>query len=179
VTQRVSRGIALLFHDRCTRRLRSTPRPHFTPGKDPVPILQEVGWAAGPVGTGGKFRPHTDSIPDRPARSQSLYTLSYTAHTHTHTHTHTHIYIYTHTQTPSFDIIKVVNLFGLLSINEFCIWLNDCNSNESCAFVGLHCNNCVHARNGKCKIRYRLFWISLEFEYFLVILETLSCLMVR
>ena len=23
----------------------STPRPHFTPGKDPVPILQEAGWA--------------------------------------------------------------------------------------------------------------------------------------
>ena len=23
----------------------STPRPHFTPGKDPVPIVQEAGWA--------------------------------------------------------------------------------------------------------------------------------------
>jgi len=47
----------------------STPRPHFTPGKDPVPILQEAGWAARPVWTGGKSRPHRDSIPDRPARS--------------------------------------------------------------------------------------------------------------
>ena len=47
----------------------STPRPHFTPGKDPVPILQEAGWAPGPVCTGGKSRPHRDSIPDRPARS--------------------------------------------------------------------------------------------------------------
>ena len=28
----------------------------------------------------GKSRPHRDSIPDRPARSQSLYRLSYTAH---------------------------------------------------------------------------------------------------
>jgi len=46
-----------------------TPRPHFTPGKDPVPILQEAGWAPGPVWTGGKSRPHRDSIPDRPARS--------------------------------------------------------------------------------------------------------------
>jgi len=45
-------------------------RPHFTPGKDPVPILQEAGWAPGPVWTGGKSRPH------RPARSQSLYRLS-------------------------------------------------------------------------------------------------------
>ena len=23
------------------------PQPHFTPGKDPVPILQEAGWAPG------------------------------------------------------------------------------------------------------------------------------------
>ena len=58
----------------------STPRPHFTPGKEPVPILQEAGWTPGPVWTGGKSRPHRDSIPDRPARSQSLYRLSYPAH---------------------------------------------------------------------------------------------------
>ena len=47
----------------------SSPRPHFTLGKDLVPILQEAGWAPGPVRTGGKSRPHRDSIPDRPARS--------------------------------------------------------------------------------------------------------------
>jgi len=47
----------------------STPRPHFTPEKDPVPILQEAGWAPGPVLAGGKSRPQRDSIPDRPARS--------------------------------------------------------------------------------------------------------------
>ena len=66
------RGIALLFHDRGTRRgwvVSSTPRSQFTPGKDPVPILQEAGWALGPVWTGGRSRPHRDSIPDRPARS--------------------------------------------------------------------------------------------------------------
>jgi len=54
VAQRVGRGIALLFHDRGTRRgcvVSSTPWPHFTPGKDPVPILQEAGWAPGPVWT--------------------------------------------------------------------------------------------------------------------------------
>ena len=61
-----------------------TPRPHFTPGKDPVPILQEAGWAPGPVWTGGKSRPHRDSIPDRPASRQSLYRLSYPAHTSSH-----------------------------------------------------------------------------------------------
>jgi len=85
VDQRVGTGIALLFQDRGTRRewvVSSTPRPHFTPGKDPVPIVQEAGWAPGPVWTGGKSRPHRDSIPDRPARSQSLYRLSYPAHNH-------------------------------------------------------------------------------------------------
>jgi len=80
VAQRVGRCIALLFHDRGIRRwwvVSSTARPHFTPGKDPVPILQEAGWAPGPVWTGGKSCPNRDSIPDRPARSQSLYRLSY------------------------------------------------------------------------------------------------------
>ena len=83
VAQRLGRVIALLFHDRGTRRglvVSSTPRPHFTPGKDPVTILQEAGWAPGPVWTGGKSRPHRDSIPDPPARSQSPYRLSYPAH---------------------------------------------------------------------------------------------------
>ena len=83
VVQRVGRGIALLFHYRGTRRgwvVSSTPRPHFTAGKDPVPIVQEAGWAPGPVWKGGKSRPHGDSIPDRPARSQSLYRLSYPAY---------------------------------------------------------------------------------------------------
>jgi len=73
----------------------STPRPHFTPEKDPVPIVQEAGWATRPVWTGGKSRPHRDSISDRPARSQSLYQLSYPPlHTHTHTSIYLYIYIY-------------------------------------------------------------------------------------
>jgi len=84
VAQTVGRGIALLFHDRGTRRgwvVSSTPRPPFTPGKDPVSILQEAGWTPGPVCTGGKSRLHRDSIPDCPARSQALNRLSYPAHT--------------------------------------------------------------------------------------------------
>jgi hypothetical protein len=44
----------------------STPRPgRFTPGKDPVSIVQEAGWALGPVWTGAdlssmgcKYSPH-------------------------------------------------------------------------------------------------------------------------
>ena len=81
--QRVGRCIDLLFHDRDTRRgwvVSSTPRPHFTPGKVLVPILQEAGWAPGLVWMGGKSHPHRDLIPDCPARSQSLYWLSYLAH---------------------------------------------------------------------------------------------------
>ena len=72
MAQRLGRGIALLFHDRGTRRgsvVSSMLRPHFTPGKDPVPILQEAGWAPGPVWTGGKSLPQRDSIPDPPALS--------------------------------------------------------------------------------------------------------------
>jgi len=100
VAQRVGRVIALLFHEHGTRRglvVSSTPRPHFTPGKDLVPILQEAGWASGPVWTGRKSCPHRDSILDRPAHSQSLYRLSYPAHTHTHTHIYIYIYIYMYT----------------------------------------------------------------------------------
>ena len=55
-------------------------RSASTRGKDPLPIVQEAGWAPGPVWTVGKSRPHRDSIPDRPVRSQSLYRLSDPAH---------------------------------------------------------------------------------------------------
>ena len=52
-----------------------------TPGKDTISIVQEAGWAPGQVWTGGKSRPHRDSIPDRPARNHSLYRLNYPART--------------------------------------------------------------------------------------------------
>jgi len=47
----------------------SAARPDRTlpTGKDPVTIVQEAQWVPGPVWTGGKSRPHRDSIPDRPA----------------------------------------------------------------------------------------------------------------
>jgi len=66
----------------------STPRPHFTPGKDQVPIFQEAVWAPGPVWTGGKSRPHPDSIPDRPTRSSvAIPTELHGPHPKTHTTT--------------------------------------------------------------------------------------------
>ena len=56
------------------------PRPHLTPGKDPVPIVQEAGWASGLVWTGAEnIAPTGIRSPDRPARSESLYRLRYPA----------------------------------------------------------------------------------------------------
>jgi len=81
---RGSTGIALLFLDHGTRRgwgASVTPRPFFTPGIDPVPIVQEAGWAPGPVWTGAEnLAPTGIRSPDRAARSQSLYRLCYPAH---------------------------------------------------------------------------------------------------
>jgi len=81
---RGNRGIALPFLDHGTRRwwgVSSTPRPLFTPGRGPVPIIQEAGWAPGPVWTGAEnLVPTGIRSPDRPAPSQSLYRLSYPAH---------------------------------------------------------------------------------------------------
>jgi hypothetical protein len=46
------------------------PRPLSTLEKDPVPIVQEAGWAPGPVWTGAEyFAPTGIRSPDRPARS--------------------------------------------------------------------------------------------------------------
>jgi hypothetical protein len=58
-----------------------TPRPLSTPRKDPVPIVQEAGWAPGTVWTGAEnLAPTGIRSPDLAARSQSLYRLSYPAH---------------------------------------------------------------------------------------------------
>ena len=81
---RGSRGIALPFHDHRTRRwwgVSLTTRALFTLGKEAVPIVQEAGWAPGPVWTSAENLDSTGiRSPDRPARSQSLYRLSYPAH---------------------------------------------------------------------------------------------------
>jgi len=58
-----------------------TPQQLFSPGKDPVPVVQEAEWAPGPVWTVAENLASTGFLsPDRPARSQSLYRLSYPAH---------------------------------------------------------------------------------------------------
>ena len=72
VVQRVGRGIALLFHDRGTRRgwvVSSTPRPQFTPGERLITHCTG-GWVGPRVGLDGrKISSPPGSIPDRPARS--------------------------------------------------------------------------------------------------------------
>ena len=46
----------------------------FLPPGNPVPIVQEAGWAPEPVWTSaGSLVPTGIRSPDRPARSQSLY----------------------------------------------------------------------------------------------------------
>jgi len=46
------------------------------PGKDPVPIVYEAGWAPGPVWTGEEnLAPTGIRSPDRLARSESPYRL--------------------------------------------------------------------------------------------------------
>ena len=81
---RGTRGIALPFHDCGTRRgERSASRPgrSLPPGKTRDPLYRRLD---GPQGRSGQvwiISPPTGiRSPDRPARSQSLYRLSYPAH---------------------------------------------------------------------------------------------------
>ena len=83
---RGSRGTGLLFLDHGTIRgegSASRPGRSLPPSgpPSPVPIVQEAGWPPGPVWTDAEnFAPTGIRSPDRPARSQSLYRLSYPAH---------------------------------------------------------------------------------------------------
>jgi len=53
----------------------------FTPGKDPVPVVQEAGWATRPFWTDAE-NPASTGIqsPDLPDHSESLYRLRYPGH---------------------------------------------------------------------------------------------------
>ena len=56
----------------------STTPGRCTPGKDPVSNVQEAGWASGTIWTGAEnLAPTGIRSPDRLARSESLYRLSY------------------------------------------------------------------------------------------------------
>ena len=80
VVQRVGRGIALLFHDRGTRRrwvVSSTPRPHFPPRKTRYTFYRRLG---GPQGRSGRVEnlvPTGNRSRTVQPVAQSLYRLSY------------------------------------------------------------------------------------------------------
>ena len=85
-THRGSRGIALPFLDHGTRSgwgVSLTPRPLFTPGgKTRYPLYRRLGGLQDRSGQVQENFARTGiRSPDRPARSQSLYRLSYPAHT--------------------------------------------------------------------------------------------------
>ena len=83
---RGSRGIALLFHDqrhqKGVRGQRHAPAALYPRGKTRYPLYRRLG---GPQGWSGQVwkisTPTGIRFPDRPARSHSLYRLSYRAHT--------------------------------------------------------------------------------------------------
>ena len=71
-----------------------TPRPLNPREKDSVPIVQEAGWAPEPVCTGAKNIASTGiRSPDRPARKESLYRLSYSD---PYIYMYIYIYIYSY-----------------------------------------------------------------------------------
>ena len=138
VAHRVGWGIALLFHDSGTRRewvVSSTPRPHFTPGKDPVPIVQEAGWAPGPVWTGEKSRLHRDLIPDLPTRV-SVAILSELSGPHIYIYIYIYIYISFHLtlhystfywQRILMDVVRILWIPSLLNdINPYFLMETRC-----------------------------------------------------
>jgi hypothetical protein len=59
---------------------RHAPAALYPQDIEPVPIVQEAGWALGPVWTGAGNLARTGiRSPDHPSRSQSLYRLCYPA----------------------------------------------------------------------------------------------------
>ena len=81
--RRGSRGIALLFLDHGTRRgegSASRPGRSLPPGKTWYPLYSRLGGSQGRSGRVRKISPPTGiRSPDRPALSQSLYRLRYSA----------------------------------------------------------------------------------------------------
>jgi hypothetical protein len=58
--------------------VNDTPRLLYPGEKESIPIVQETGWAPGPVWTGAEnLAPTGIRSPDRPDRSELLYRLRY------------------------------------------------------------------------------------------------------
>ena len=83
VAQRVGLSIALLFHDRDTRRGEwSAARPgrNLPSGKTRYPLYRRQGGPQGWSGRAENLTPTGIRSVDRPTGSESLYRLSYRAH---------------------------------------------------------------------------------------------------
>jgi hypothetical protein len=112
-----------------------TPRSFFTPGKDPLPIVQEAGWAPGQVWTGAEnLAPIGFRSPDRPACSRSLYRLRYPAHC-----LHEHL-----------PIFMTISRSTLLLMRN--LWDRICRENQNTHFMR---NNCFSRK-------LRRFWDNVE-----------------
>ena len=134
--QRVGRGIALLFHDRGTRSgwvVSSTLRPYLTPRKDPVPSVQEDGWAVHRAGLDRrKISPLTgfDLRTVQPV-VQSLFRLNYRAH-----YTRRLCCKISVANIPvEFRILSVINgIYGRLKISLVSPWIK--HRGLGCVFLG-------------------------------------------
>jgi hypothetical protein len=81
------------------------------PRKDPAPIVREAGWAPGPVWIGVENLALTGiRSPDRPARSYSLYWLSY----------------------PTHETCRSITIFNILLINIYCAFVGLDNKELKC-----------------------------------------------
>jgi hypothetical protein len=78
--QRCRKGISQLFFNLGARLgwlVKATPWSLYHTDRNPVPIASEAGWAPGAVWSGAEYLAPTDiPFPDRPSRTQLLYTLS-------------------------------------------------------------------------------------------------------
>jgi len=85
----------------------SAPRPgRFS-------ILQEAGWAPGPVWTGEEnLAPTGIQSPDRPARSQSLYRLSYRTLSYNYEKEYLHVYITGGTMSLCRTVLLIITRFN-------------------------------------------------------------------
>ena len=82
------------LNSRRGRVVNAMPRPLYTRERDTIPILQEAGWAPGPVGVGAEnLAPTRIRCPDRLASSESLQGLSYRG-PHTYCTTYSNIYTF-------------------------------------------------------------------------------------
>jgi len=58
--------------------VKAMPRLLYPRARDPIIIVYDAGWVPGPEWTGAENLAYTEILcPDRPARSESLYRLSY------------------------------------------------------------------------------------------------------